>query len=147
MNFFRVDIARAALTVIAVFFAIIASGSVAARGHGGASGGQHARAQHSGGHPSGKRHFAGSPTVGRRHFGHAHVLGAGIIFGTGPFWFEPGYRFFLPGAAMYIEQHEATYAPPDPNAFWYYCAELGSYYPYINECPEGWQRILAQPPS
>ena len=38
-------------------------------------------------------------------------------------------------------------APAQPQAEWYYCADSRSYYPYARECPGGWQRIPAQPPS
>ncbi|HUX27057.1 MAG TPA: hypothetical protein VMV87_20885 [Burkholderiales bacterium] len=45
---------------------------------------------------------------------------------------------------VYIEQGAAQAAPAP--ADWYYCAASKSYYPYVNECPAGWQRVPAQPP-
>lgn len=30
---------------------------------------------------------------------------------------------------------------------WYYCAGSQAYYPYVRECPSGWQRVPAQPLS
>jgi hypothetical protein len=30
-----------------------------------------------------------------------------------------------------------TYAPA-PSGYWYYCPSVGSYYPYVDSCPEPW---------
>jgi hypothetical protein len=70
------------------------------------------------------------------------------------------YSYYPPVAAMpyaaptYIEQGSAQSAPaPAPQAspgsqnFWYYCAESKAYYPYVNQCPGGWQRVSPTPPS
>jgi len=45
---------------------------------------------------------------------------------------------------VYVEQDQA--APAPTQADWYYCAASRAYYPYVNECPAGWQRVPAQPP-
>ena len=47
---------------------------------------------------------------------------------------------------VYIEQGPAQAAPAPAQADWYYCAASRSYYPYVNECPGGWQRVPSQPP-
>jgi hypothetical protein len=31
-------------------------------------------------------------------------------------------------------------AAPAP-AYWYYCAPLATYYPYVQDCPGGWQAV------
>ena len=31
--------------------------------------------------------------------------------------------------------------PVFPN-LWYYCASAGQYHPYVQYCPEGWQRVV-----
>lgn len=42
----------------------------------------------------------------------------------------------------------ATAAAPAPaSAFWYYCAPTQSYYPYVSECAEAWQRVSPVPPA
>lgn len=42
----------------------------------------------------------------------------------------------------------APTAPTAPQSgYWYYCAESRVYYPYVNQCPGGWQRVSPQPPS
>jgi hypothetical protein len=49
----------------------------------------------------------------------------------------------------YVEQGVAQAAPPQAQAQaqgdWYYCAASETYYPYVRECPSGWQRVPAQP--
>jgi len=47
----------------------------------------------------------------------------------------------------YIEQPAPQPAQPQQSAvgYWYYCANPGAYYPYIKECPAGWQRVAPQP--
>ncbi|HYW92781.1 MAG TPA: hypothetical protein VFA95_10080 [Gammaproteobacteria bacterium] len=35
-------------------------------------------------------------------------------------------------------------APPPPQ-YWYYCPGSQSYYPYVSECPGGWQKVPASP--
>ena len=50
---------------------------------------------------------------------------------------------------VYVEQsvvHTAP-APSQAQGNWYYCAASNAYYPYVAECPDGWQRVPAQPPS
>jgi hypothetical protein len=54
---------------------------------------------------------------------------------------------------VYIEQQQAPAAPPPapvaaaPADYWYYCAAAQGYYPYVKECPGGWQKVLPQPPA
>ena len=49
-------------------------------------------------------------------------------------------------APAYAEQGAAQAAPAPSQAQgdWYYCAASKSYYPYVGECPAGWQRVPAQ---
>ncbi len=55
------------------------------------------------------------------------------------------------GPTTYIEQGETQAAPEQapeqaPSASWYYCAASKTYYPYVKQCPGGWQRVAPQPP-
>jgi hypothetical protein len=37
-------------------------------------------------------------------------------------------------------------APQQPaTGWWYYCAEGQGYYPYVKQCPGGWQQVAPQP--
>jgi len=108
---------------------------------------------------------------GGYHRGHSHVdIGVGFVFGSGyrP-WYGPGPYYYPPpyyyGPAYYppvvIERSPPVYVerdpqpvapapsmspPPQPPSTWYYCASAQGYYPYVPECPEGWQSVAAQPP-
>ena len=51
---------------------------------------------------------------------------------------------------VYVEQQPAPAAPPSaqpsaPAGYWYYCAASRAYYPYVKECPAGWQRVPPYP--
>lgn len=94
----------------------------------------------------------------------------GIVIGGpywGPAWYSPYYYplydpfyypFYYPYAPVvtapsvpeeYIERprNEQSYESSEPSGFWYYCRKSKAYYPYVKECPGGWQKVPAQPPS
>jgi len=48
-------------------------------------------------------------------------------------------------AVTYV-QPAVPVAIPQPQATWYYCADSQAYYPYVRQCPGGWQRVPATPP-
>jgi hypothetical protein len=80
------------------------------------------------GHVVGPRPFVGSARVGV-------YIGAPLY---APFYYPaPTYYYYSP-APTYIEQ------APTP-AYWYFCPELNAYYPYVPECPGGWQPVPPQP--
>lgn len=100
-------------------------------------------------------HFPGHHFPGHHFHGHARF---GVFIG-GP-WYWPGYYpgpyygsyyGYPPVVAVpvapptYIEQGEAGDEPAQ-GAYWRYCAASKSYYPYVKQCPGGWQRVPAQPP-
>ncbi len=111
---------------------------------------------------------AGSVWADRDHdhwHGHGHSsvhLGIGIGFGE-PYWDAPWYyrpygypySYYAPyyqpiivatplAPPVYIEQ---TPAPAPQTNYWYYCAASRTYYPYVKECPAGWQQVVPQPPQ
>ncbi|SDH08203.1 hypothetical protein [Propionivibrio dicarboxylicus] len=93
---------------------------------------------------------------------HAHV---GVVIGPGAFWGPPPpyyapypYPYYVPAPVVvqttppvYVQQPEpvapAAAAAPAASGYWYYCAASKSYYPYVKECPVGWQRVSPQPPA
>ena len=90
---------------------------------------------------------------------HGPRVGFGVVVG-GPVWWGPGYYqpYYYPPAyypalpsspPVYIEQEGATQPAPaaQPQGSWYYCAGANGYYPYVKDCPGGWQRVSPQPPS
>ena len=94
---------------------------------------------------------------GRVRFG---VFVGGPLFWPGPYYhppyyYPPYYPTYYPPvvvtpapAPTYIEQgsSQATPAPTQGN-WWYYCNDAKAYYPYVKECPAGWQRVAPQPAS
>lgn len=84
--------------------------------------------------------FWGGPYYGRPHYY------------PSPFWYpapyyEPAPVIVVPPApTVYIEQGAApAAAAPEAQNYWYFCRETNAYYPYVRECPRGWQRVLPQP--
>ena len=138
---------KAALMVVILIGALV-SDLVLARGGGhsgsGRSGGHHSSSHHSGGHRSGihhsgtNRHFSGS-----RGFVGAFVVAPGFW----PWWDYPSYlpvAMTSPQPVQYIEKSEEE---AQSAGDWFYCAGAKAYYPYVSECPGGWQRVAPQPPA
>ncbi len=80
----------------------------------------------------------------------------GPYFGPawGPGWYPPPYYYppqpvvVLPPAQpqVYVEQGSTPAAPAAAGQqYWYYCNSGKAYYPYVKECPDGWQKVLPQP--
>lgn len=67
-------------------------------------------------------------------------------------WFYPPPYYYAPSPPIIIERTPPVYieqAPPQRQAdaanYWYYCGASNAYYPYVKECPSGWQRVLPSP--
>ena len=123
------------------------------RGGGGGGGGRH----YSGGGGGYYHGYRGG------YYGHSHShtsVGVGFVFG-GPLWYGwPGYYpYYYPSyyyppyypsygypaavqAPVYVERGGDVVAE---SPYWYYCRESNTYYPYVKECPAGWERVPAQP--
>ena len=84
------------------------------------------------------------------HGGHAHF---GVVVGVpwGP-WYYPSPYYYPPYPPVVVERpsvYVEQAVPPAQTAQaanWYYCAAAKAYYPYVNECPGGWQQVAPQPP-
>lgn len=37
---------------------------------------------------------------------------------------------------------DAFYPPDEPTGWWFWCPSLQEYYPYVTNCPGGWERVL-----
>jgi len=103
---------------------------------------------------------AGPPHRGGYYHGH----GSRVIFGFSvgapwgypyaypyyPYRYYPAYGYYPAPVivqqqpSVYVEQPQAQPSQP-PAGYWYYCAEANGYYPYVKECPAGWQRVAPQP--
>ena len=88
----------------------------------------------------------------RMHNGqfHQHFRSPVVIVGS-PFFYYP---YPYPYSYPYYYYPPMSYLPPDymeeegaaDQAYWYYCAGAKAYYPYVKECPGGWQRVAPPPP-
>ena len=87
----------------------------------------------------------------------------GIYVGPGyyyPPYYPPAAPYYYPPPVIvqsqppvYIER-PAEGAPAAPQAQvqpqaspYYFCAASNAYYPYVKECPGGWQQVAPQPPG
>jgi hypothetical protein len=92
-----------------------------------------------------------------RHFRSSTHFGVVI----GPVW-SPWYYpaphyysspyYYPPFSPVIIERTPPVYieqAAPEAAQinYWYYCNASRAYYPYVKECPSGWQRVLPQTPN
>jgi hypothetical protein len=116
---------KATWILLMVLLATIASNSALARGHGHGHGrGNHARIGV----------FIGAPVYPRVYF-------------PVPYYYPAPYYHpsaFMAPPPTYIEQGGAE-AAPEPG-YWYYCTDAKAYYPYVKQCPGGWQRVAPSPP-
>jgi len=107
---------------------------------------------------------SGSALADRGHHRH-HRPGVIVVnplwgYGWGPWLYPPHY--YLPfGPPVYVEQipppafleqeeeSPAGSAPTTPaqTAYWYYCEPQRAFFPYVQECPGGWQKVLPHPPA
>lgn len=132
----------------------VASGSVLAGvGHGRSNGSWHG---HSGG--GGHVHSGVFRPVHNVHFG---VFVGGPVFWPGyyyaPYSYPPYYNYPLDYSPVVVEPSPEYIERGSPQGtaaqgqqsqgYWYYCAESKTYYPYVKECPGGWQRVTPQPPN
>ncbi|HWU98132.1 MAG TPA: hypothetical protein VN114_06435 [Oxalicibacterium sp.] len=101
---------------------------------------------------------------------HSHV-GVGVVIGgpvIGPGYWHPGYSpYYYPPypypyppvvvapspPPVYIEQSQPApdvqqqLQPQQQTNDWFYCRKPDGYYPYVKQCPGGWQRVPPQPPQ
>jgi hypothetical protein len=98
-----------------------------------------------------------------RYHGRGHI-GVGVVIGGPGYWhpsyspyYYPPYPYSYPPVVVapspppvYIEQSQpAPQMEPEsqPTNDWFYCRKPDGYYPYVKQCPGGWQRVPPQPPS
>lgn len=79
----------------------------------------------------------------------------GVGFGYpfwGPWWYYPPPPYYYYPPTVYVPAQPTTYveqgsAPAAEAAgWWYYCDKSRGYYPYVRECPTGWERVPPSPP-
>jgi hypothetical protein len=100
--------------------------------------------------------IAAGALVSGSAFAGGHVR-FGISIGVpiwGPGYYYPPYYYYPP--AYYYEPAPVVVVPSQPQRYieqapqasagmWYYCADSKAYYPYVKDCPGGWQRVSPTP--
>jgi hypothetical protein len=90
---------------------------------------------------------------GGGHHRHLHHGRIGVFIGA-PLVFAPWYyshRYYYPSTVVvpaeptvYIEKSQSAAQPSQ--AYWYYCPDSNTYYPYVSQCAVPWQREVPRPP-
>lgn len=139
----------------AVLLGTTASGYALAGG--GHFGGSHFRGGFVGGSHVGAGRFVGGHVgpgrfVGGRHFGASRFVDGRVIHFAPRFRRHfvvvPRTRFaIIASVPLFVPRYyypPHAYPAPMAPSYWYYCASAGAYYPYVQACPEGWQRVIPQ---
>ena len=93
---------------------------------------------------SGRSHSSSSG----KHHSHKHHHGGGAVFvGAGFYYAYPYYYGYPPYYYPYPDPNGVPLYPPAPvDPYWYYCRAANAYYPYVDNCPGGWERYLPGTP-
>lgn len=93
----------------------------------------------------------GNAWADRHHRHHSTHFGVYVGPVWGPVYYPPPRYYYEPPPTIVIERAPPPVyieqAAPQPDRYWYYCRASRAYYPYVNECPSGWQRVSPQPPQ
>lgn len=109
--------------------------------------------------------MASSPAWADHYHHGGSRVGVGVVIGGPGYWgyrdpypyYYPPYPYSYPPVVVapaapptYIEQGEVQapqYSQPQQSNDWFYCRKPDGYYPYVKQCPGGWQRVAPQPPQ
>ena len=99
---------------------------------------------------------ATSAFAGGRHHHHGPRVSFGLHFGAPLYYGYPSYYYPAPiyysppvvvqaPPQVYTERSDETAPAPQAQQYWHYCTSARGYYPYVKECPGGWERVPAAP--
>ncbi len=89
--------------------------------------------------------FVHHPFFVHRPFPHHHFVRSRVFIGADFFFFPP--VFFAPPVVLAPGPPVYVQPPPQQPAYWYYCQSAKTYYPYVQQCPEGWLQVVPRPPA
>lgn len=110
----------------------------------------HGRGGWSGGHGGWGGGYRGHSSFGFYFGGPGYYpYGYGYGYGYGyPYYYPPAVLTVPTSPPVYIQQAPpAATSPQDTSAYWHYCTNPEGYYPYVKECPGGWQLVEPTPPA
>ena len=101
--------------------------------------------------------IAGASDAGARGRGHGHsrahhrphaVFFSGFYFGAPyaygpPYYYGPAYAATPEPPPVYVEKFDG--APGAQTSGEFFCPEQGAYYPEVQDCGNGWQRVFRAP--
>jgi hypothetical protein len=122
---------------------IVSMSSISVWARGGHGGGGYGGGHYGGGWGHGGGYYSG---IG---------LGLGLGYGLGYYggsYYSPYYAYppavvTVPVAPPVYIQQAPQVIQQNPSGFWYYCDNPQGYYPYIKQCPSGWQQVEPTPPA
>jgi hypothetical protein len=105
-----------------------------------------------GGFGFGTNHYGGGERGGGGHWIHGPHNGAWgwwwVLPGAWLLYDQPVYPSY-PQVVVQPAPQEPMVIQPAPQTTqqnWYFCDSASTYYPYIQQCPEGWRTVPAVPP-
>jgi hypothetical protein len=81
---------------------------------------------------------------GWHHAWHGGRYGWWWVVGPG-WWYYDAPVYPYPDPEVVVVDQPAPPGPP-PAQYWYYCRNPNGYYPYVPQCPGGWESVPASPP-
>jgi hypothetical protein len=113
--------------------------------------------------PGGRGHVHHGGGGGRAFFFAAPIIAGAYLasrYYYPPSYYYPPAPYYPPVPPVYIEQPMPYSVPPQSQysvppqsqgqpqsqAYWYYCPSSRAYYPHVQSCAAGWQRVAPQPP-
>lgn len=100
-----------------------------------------------GGYGGGWRPAAYGPGWGHGWRGNWAGYYGGPYYGPYAGYYAPPVVYAPPPVAYLPPSQPMVLAAQPQPAVWYYCEASGKYFPYVQECPAGWQTHAATPPT
>lgn len=137
---FKASISKAALALVAMAGLFTIAPVAAQAGHGGWA------VSVGGGYGGGWRPAAYGPGWGPGWRGGYYGPGYGYPYAGG--YYSAPVVYAAPPVVAYVAPQQPMVLAAQPQAaIWYYCQASGQYFPYVQNCPSGWQTQPAMPPS
>lgn len=99
-----------------------------------------------------------TPAAAQHHRHSGPRVSFGFHFGAPVGWYyaPPPYYYYPPRVVVvpaepivYVERESAPVIQQPqaqaPANYWYYCGASRAYYPYVRECPGGWEAVPPRP--